>query len=78
MDSHWVTHKEYDVLKADQMKFAYYLRMATLKDMIHHLKAKKTVTPEIFTKVDQMTLEELEDEYARINDMYKTDQLKPK
>ena len=70
--------KRHAETKAELMRFAYYQRMATLKDMIRHLKAKKVVPNTGFSPVDQMTLDELESEYARVNQLYNTEQLKPK
>ena len=64
--------------KAELMKFVYYQRMITLKDMIRHLMAKKVIPNSGFTPVDEMTLQELESEFVRINQLYNTEQLKPK
>ena len=63
---------------AKALKQAYFLRMATLKDQINHLRMKRKVYPHQFTAVDAVTLESLEDQFQQIDRMYNTEQLKPK
>ena len=63
---------------AKALRQAYFLRMATLKDQINHLRMKRKVNPDQFLPIDAVTLESLEDQYQQIDRMYNTEQLKPK